>query len=515
MSDLYRGWTYPELNTAANLRYPDRAAFVAQGREMTGREAHRLESQVMQVLAGLGIARGSGLTALSTGRPEALIAATAALRLGCHYTPLAPAGSAADHAFILQDANVAAVVFDPLVFGERATELAKLMPGTTFLSIGPGPVGEDLLALAEPLPEVPLENHATDRDLALLHYTGGTTGRPKGVMLSHRALVHAALTMYGEYEWPEVPRFLASHPQSHTPLMAVRMRGGALVMQPAFDPDAFVAEIATSRCNCTLLVPAMIYDLLDDARHRDALASLETIIYGGAPMSAARLAEAIESCGRIFMQWYSQTEAIHAVTMMRKAEHDPARPERLASCGRPVFGVDVEVHDEAEHRLAPGEAGELCVRGPVVMDGYWGHPELSAETLRNGWLHTGDVATADEDGFLTIVDRRKDMIITRGFNVFPGEVEFALEQHPGVSVAAVIGVPSDERGEDVTAFVVARRGAELDERELIDLVRREKGELHVPRNVEVTEAIPLTPAGKPDKKALRERFWAGRERQVA
>jgi fatty-acyl-CoA synthase len=264
-----------------------------------------------------------------------------------------------------------------------------------------------------------------------------------------------------------------------------------------------------------MVVPTMLYALLDhpDFGSTD-LSSLETVYYGAAAISPTRLAEAIDRMGQIFFQFYGQAECPMAITALRKEDHDVSRPERLASCGRPVPWLDVALLDDECAEVAPGEPGEICVRGPLVMAGYWNKPEQTADALAGGWLHTGDVARADEEGFLTIVDRKKDMIVSGGFNVFPREVEDVLSSDPDVAAVAVIGVPDDKWGEAVKAVVVARPGAEIDEARLIALVKERKGAVHAPKSIDVVDAIPLSPLGKPDKKALRERYWAGTERRV-
>jgi fatty-acyl-CoA synthase len=514
MSSFNKGWTCADLFQAGYRRHPGRVAYAYDEGEFSGSQCTAREAQIARALAARGLRRGRGLTALSVGRPEAFMAASAALSLGCHYTPLPPLGSASDHAFILDDADISVVVFDPRQFEERAAALIEMLPDIEFLSLGPSAVAEDLMAIAEEYSSAPFVPLATESDVALLHYSGGTTGRPKGVILPHRAVASAALLMYAEYQWPDEVNFLACHPVTHSPLLAIRMLGGNFVMLPGFDPEAFVYAVKKYQINTTVLVPSMLYALLDYAKPDD-LAGLQTVIYGAAPISPARLAQAVEVFGPIFMQWYSQTEAIHAVTMLRKEEHDLSRPERFASCGRPLYGVDVEIHDDDEQPVEPGELGELCVRGPVVMDGYWNLPELTDETLRDGWLHTGDVARADDEGYITLVDRSKDVIITHGSNVYPREIEDALTSHPDVSLAAVIGIPDDVAGEAVKAFVVPRSGTNVAAAELMTLVEERKGRLHVPTSVDVIDSLPLTANQKPDKKVLRQRFWAAMDRQIS
>jgi fatty-acyl-CoA synthase len=231
-------------------------------------------------------------------------------------------------------------------------------------------------------------------------------------------------------------------------------------------------------------------------------------------VSPARLKQAIRRFGRIFFQFYGQTEVPMTVTVLRKHEHDPENMDRLASCGRPVPWVRAALLDDDLNPVPPGQPGEICVQGPLVTDGYWKLPDQTAALLAGGWLHTGDVAREDPDGFWTILDRKKDMIVSGGFNVFPREIEDVLSAHPSVAAVAVIGVPDDKWGEAVKALVVPKAGAQIDEAELVSLVRDAKGPVYAPKSVDVVESIPLTPVGKADKPALRERYRAGRARRV-
>jgi fatty-acyl-CoA synthase len=259
----------------------------------------------------------------------------------------------------------------------------------------------------------------------------------------------------------------------------------------------------------------MLYAILDhpDLATRDT-SSLETVFYGTSVASPARMAQAIGRFGPVFYQFYGQNEAPMTVTVLRKEEHDVTRPERLASCGRPVPWVRAALLDDDGAPVPRGESGEICVQGPLVMAGYHRMPEETAEVLRDGWLHTGDIAREDDEGFWTIIDRKKDMIVSGGFNVFPREIEDVLTAHPDVSAAAVIGVPDDKWGEAVKAVVVARPGATIDAEALMALVRERKGPVYAPKSVDVVQALPLTPVGKADKTALRDRYWAGQDRRV-
>jgi fatty-acyl-CoA synthase len=242
-------------------------------------------------------------------------------------------------------------------------------------------------------------------------------------------------------------------------------------------------------------------------RERFDLTSLEMIVYGAAPMSPDRLREGIKLFGSVFVQLYGQTEAPQCVTTMRKIDHDDKKPGRLGSCGRPNPLVDIKLFDADMREVAAGEPGEICVRGTLVMDGYWKRPEATAEAFRGGWLHTGDVAVRDAEGYLYIVDRTKDMIISGGFNIYPREVEDALMAHHAVASAAVIGIPEDKWGEAVKAFVVLKPGANNDAAELQAHVKHKRGAPWSPKSIDFIDAIPVTGLGKIDRKALRAPYW--------
>jgi fatty-acyl-CoA synthase len=262
----------------------------------------------------------------------------------------------------------------------------------------------------------------------------------------------------------------------------------------------------------------MIYTLLDQpGLDRRRLASLQSLIYGASPMAPSRLVEGLERIGPVFAQLYGQTEG-YPLSFLRREDHDPAQPALFASCGAPTSGSTVALLDDDDQPVAPGEVGELCARGPQVMLGYLNQPELSAATLRNGWLHTGDLARADARGFLYIVDRKKDMIVSGGFNVYPRDVEDVISSHPAVAMCAVIGVPDAKWGEAVTAVVQLRPGVQADPATLGEaltaLVRQKKGSVMAPKHIQFTDEMPRTAVGKIDKKQLRAPHWAHQARQV-
>ncbi|MEZ5596921.1 MAG: AMP-binding protein [Pseudomonadales bacterium] len=469
-------------------------------------------SQYAQALSARGIAGGKRVALLAGNSVEVVILHNAIGFSGAGLVTMHPMGSADDHLFAIEDGEVEALIYDPAKFEKRAAELmARTNRLKSVLSLGEAATGENLKTLAATFTPGPVEPPALPPNtVTRLSYSGGTTGTPKAIPGNPRSGAAALAIMMQEWEWPIEPRILATVPLSHaggTLFAPAVLRHGSMVVLPSFDAKAVLEAVQTYRINCMMLVPTMIYALLD---HPDFdsydLSSLETIFYGASLMSPVRLKEAIERIGPVFFQFYGQAEAPMTVTTMRRGEHDPDNPQRLASCGRPVPYVNVALLDDDCNPVADGEPGEICVRGPLVMDGYLNREETNRETLRGGWLHTGDVAVKDPDGFLRIVDRKKDMIVSGGFNVFPSEVENVIASHPAVAQVSVFGTPDEKWGEAVTAAVVLRPGMRVEAAEITALVREHKGPVQAPKYVHFIDAIPQTAVGKPDKKALRRQF---------
>ncbi|WP_298281811.1 AMP-binding protein, partial [Novosphingobium sp.] len=336
------------------------------------------------------------------------------------------------------------------------------------------------------------------------------TGKPKGIMTSHRMAATSAMIQLMSWEWPDEVRHLICAPLSHSGaavLTSVLVKGGAMVVLPGFDPVSTMQAIEQHRITSVLMVPTMVLAMIDHPRFGEFdLSSLEVVFYGASAFPAARLKDAISKLGKIFFQFYGQAEAPMSITLLRRAEHDETDMVRLASCGRPSPLARVALLDDDCQPVPDGTPGEICVRGPLLMSGYLNKPEETAAAFEGDWLHTGDVAVKGPDGFLRIVDRKKDMIVTGGFNVYAREVEDVLVEFPGVRQAAVIGVPHPKWGEAVKAVVVLEPGATVLAEDLIATVRDRKGAVQAPKSIEFLEAIPLSAVGKPDKKALRAMF---------
>jgi len=518
---LHCGGTGGGLIVNAVARYGDRPALADGNVRWSYREFGEAVGRFIALFRSVGLTRGSALSILSGNRAESWAAISAAMVMGLRYTPLHPMAAEDDHAFIIEDAEIDALIVESGKFAARGLAIRRRVPGLKhLLSFGPVEGARDLLAEFDGVIPAPLVDDSVSSEIAWLAYTGGTTGRSKGVMIPHRALTTMAVLLYADWDWPAEIRFLAATPISHAAgvtVYPVMMRGGFVRLVQGFEVEAYCAVVAEEKITAAFLVPTLIYALIDApaVRARHDLSSLDMIVYGAAPMSPDRLREGMTIFGQVFVQLYGQTEAPQCITTMRKIDHDDSKPGRLGSCGRPNPLVDVKLFDADMNEVGIGEPGEICVRGTLVMDGYWKRPEATAEAFRGGWLHTGDVAVKDAEGYLYIVDRTKDMIISGGFNIYPREVEDALMAHHAVASAAVIGVPDDKWGEAVKAFVVLKAGANNDAAELQAHVKQKRGAPWAPKTIDFVDAIPVTGLGKIDRKTLRAPYWEGRSRGVA
>jgi long-chain acyl-CoA synthetase len=374
----------------------------------------------------------------------------------------------------------------------------------------------DYAALYRSEPNIAMADALPD-DVAWLFYTSGTTGRPKGVMITHRNLVCTSLSYFAAVDGIE-PGDCVLHaaPMSHGSghYNFPHMLAGANQVIPdsgRFEP-AEIFHLSRRWKGVTMFAaPTMVHRLVAHARAQaPSLDGLKTIVYGGGPMYLQDVKNALDAMGPRFAQIYGQGESPMTITALSKFHladrNHPRYDERLASVGVAQPAVEVRVADAQDRPLAPGEIGEILVRGDTVMRGYWRNPDASMETLRNGWLHTGDVGSFDEDGFLTLRDRSKDMIISGGSNIYPREVEEVLLRHPAVSEVSVVGRPHPEWGEDVVAFVVARDGTRIDDRELDALCLGHIARFKRPKQYFFVADLPKNHYGKVLKTALRERL---------
>lgn len=354
--------------------------------------------------------------------------------------------------------------------------------------------------------------------------TGGTTGLPKGVMNTHRSFQTfcAQFMLACSYRADDKIVNLAAAPMTHTAgvlSLPCTARGGTVVVLTKPDPVALLDAIEKHRVTELFLPPTVIYRLLDlpGIEARD-YSSLKYFLCGAAPMSAEKLRRAIGIFGPVMMEAYGQTEAPGSIAIKRPEENfvdgKLADDTRLLSCGRPAPLVRVAIMDDQNRMLGPGESGEICVAGDLLMKGYYKAPEKTAEAIVDGWLHTGDIGQLSADGYLRITDRKKDMVISGGFNVYPSEVEQVIWSHPAVQDCAVIGVPDPEWGEAVKAVIELNPGMTVSGEELINLCKEKLGGVKAPKTVDFIASLPRSPNGKVLKKDLRAPYWAGQTRTI-
>jgi fatty-acyl-CoA synthase len=525
MDPLHTGPSLSALLHSALARHPERTAFVWDGGQISYRGTAELIGRMQAVYAAAGLGRGTRVALLAANQVEAWCAGMAAQASGMVTTWLHQLGSLDDHLFQLRDFGAQVLVLDAAGFADRSAALADGHGAGGVLqqvyTLGPAGFGRDLVAAAHAIGHHGYTDLSRADDLATVNYTGGTTGRSKGAMRRQAGYAAMINAVAQDFELPERPHYLAAAPMTHvagTLVQPTLMRGGTVRLMSGFHPGRWLHTVAAEGINTSLLVPTMVYTLLDQPElDRTDLRSLQSLIYGASPMSPTRLLEGLQRIGPVFAQLYGQTEG-YPISFLPRSAHDAARPELFASCGVATSCTTLALLDDDDQPVAPGAVGELCVRGPQVMDGYLNQPELTAATLRNGWLHTGDMGHADAQGHCFLVDRKKDMIISGGFNVYPRDVEDVISSHPAVAMVAVIGVPDAKWGEAVTAVVQLKPGQVVDTdalgHDLAALVRQKKGSVHAPKQVHFTDAMPRTAVGKIDKKVLRAPFWAGQTRNV-
>jgi fatty-acyl-CoA synthase len=493
---------------------PEAPCLTLDGISLSYGETVSLAESVARALRRSGVAPGDKVGILSANDPTAFACVFGIARAGAVWCPINPRNAAGENAELLDLFDCTTLIFQPgfeELVGRIAPKLPKL---TTLVRLGDGddvaPGFDDWLDTAR---DDPAAAAPQPDDVVALVGTGGTTGRPKGVMLTDRNLeVMSAITLMS-YPFDGRPVYLALAPLTHAagvlcfPILA---RGGEVVIMAKPDVGRFLELVERHRVTHTFLPPTLIYMVLGhEALDRTDLSSLQCFWYGAAPMSTARLTEALERIGPM-AQLFGQSEAPMMISTMAPAEH--RRPDgtvhtgRLSSAGRPSPLVTVAILDAEGRTVARGERGEICVRGSLVMAGYYRNPEATAEASAHGWHHTGDIGFLDDEGYLHIVDRAKDMVITGGFNVYSAEVEQAVMAHEAVRDCAVIGLPDDKWGERVTAVVQLQPGVELDPGELIAFVKARIGSVKAPKQIEIWPELPRSTVGKVLKADIRSTF---------
>lgn len=509
----------------------DTEALVQGAQRLTRGEARRRLFRLGHALRGQGLMPGDGVGLFLANRVDSVLVQLAVHLIGCRVVFLPPEPGPGELAALVEQSRARAVVTDPL-FAQRAADAAdRSVHSSVLLSLGPCEQRcTDLLALAAECPAVRPDGvpaPGADEAVTVL-YTGGTLGRPKLAAHSHRlydALVDLAEDTPNSHPgfFPAMDqgadRVLAStlltHGSGHLTSVQALVTGSALVVLPEFEAGAALTVLREERITATMFVPPMLYAVLDHPECKpDALPALRRIVVGGAATSPSRLQQAVEVFGPVLSQGYGQSEALGITAFGAEdlASQAARRPGLWRSCGRAICDVEIEIRGEDSTAALPvGQVGEVCVRGETVMLGYYEDPERTAAALHDGWLRTGDMGYLDAEGYLYLVDRAKDIIVTGSTsdNVYSRVLEDFLLTLPGVRNAAALGVPDEEYGEAVQIFLATAEGADVDPEAVGAAVTAELGELYTPRKTVLLDHLPTTKVGKVDKKALRAAWTSG------
>jgi fatty-acyl-CoA synthase/long-chain acyl-CoA synthetase len=486
----------------------DRRALHVGGREWTYRELGHAVAVAVEQLRESGVRPGDRVVLLMVNEVGFPVLDLAVMALGAVKVPLNSALTAAEVADVVTRVRARVVIVSP-----------ALLP--LVVAVDPSLVRSTEIDWTSPAPDLPMPGAAGPDDPAVIYFTGGTTGRPKGVVHSQQGTVANLWAHLLEGDIRRDERLLLTTPLPHAAglfTLSTLLRGAYAHIEPAFDADLALDLLNDRSITWTFAVPTTIYRMLDAADRRGwRPTTLRTLQYGAAPIAAAQLRRALDCFGPVLQQLYAQTECPNYGSALRKEAHVQAleEPALLRSAGVPSIMCDVSIRADDGEPLPVGEVGEVCLRAPYVMTGYWEDEEAARERFHGGWLRTGDVGYLDEDSFLYLVDRRKDMIITGGMNVYSIEVEQALTQHESVASAALVGIPYADRGEAVHALVVPSGTAPSDETVLREHCRQALAGYKRPKTYEFVESLPLTVYGKADKKAIRARYWAELDRAIS
>jgi long-chain acyl-CoA synthetase len=504
--------------------HPDKRALVCGDRSVVWSAFADRVARLAGAFRARGVAPGDRVAMLANNSDRYVEYYFATLWAGGVLVPINTRWSPNEMAACIDDCEPMLLLCDAAHFA-AAQDLSRRCESVRELILADSPNGSDvadwesLVRGSEPVADA----RRNGSDLACLFYTGGTTGRAKGVMLSHANFMANSMMHIANLGLHEGAVHLHVSPMFHVAggarLFSVTAAGATHAVLEAFDPEAFLSAIERFRVTVTVVVPTVLNRLVDHpSLGRYDLSSLQLLSYGASPMPETLLKRAMQRLpGIAFLQSYGMTELSPVATMLMPRYHTFEGPDAgyTRSAGQAVYNADVAIMDAQDRPLRTGGIGEICVRGPMVMQGYWRQPELTAEALRGGWMHTGDAGYIDARGFVFLVDRVKDMIVTGGENVYSAEVENVVYQHPAVHECAVVGVPSDAWGEAVHAIVVAKPGMHVEPAEIIAFCRAQIAHYKAPKTCEVrSEELPKSGAGKILKSDLRKPFWMNTTRGI-
>jgi len=512
----------------AALRFGDRLALIQDdGRQWSFKLLEKRSNQIANALLGIGLKKGDRVAVLFGNEAISVEVYMALAKSGLVRVTLNHRETATEHAFKLQNAGCKALIFGQGMDENRILHIRNALDrGQIRWLIGSGDIDKNIIDyedLLEKSSDMAPKIDVRTNDLYRIAYTGGTTGRPKGVMLTHlNELVEISQLLFDIVSPKPGDVMLHAAPIAHGSggfVLPHLIRGAVNFSMSKYDPEEFCRLVQTKKVATTFLVPTMIGMLLESPLKNYQLTSLHTVVYGASPMPVERVKQAIERFGTIFVQLYGQSEAPMSITRLLKEEHiiDGSENETkiLGSAGREFTLSHVRIVDENDDEVQNGSIGEIVTSGPHVMKGYWDNTEETQKTLRGGWLHTGDVGVMDEEGFVYVLDRKNDLIITGGFNVYPREVEEVLYKHPAILDAVIIGTPDKKWGEKIKAFVQNKPGAqEISIDDVISFCRDRIAGYKIPKTVEFVSELPKSPAGKILRRKLKDKEWKKSKRRV-
>lgn len=503
--------------------YADNTAFVDRDSSYTYAEADREIHKIAAALHGNGFEKGARIGVYAPNSNDAWLALLGLMRAEAVWLPINPRNSVESNVDLADRFSMSVMLYSS-AFNEEVKAIQAAVPGVgAFVCIdGEGSVGSSLVDFCDGRPDRHETGDERPGELAAIFGTGGTTGKSKGVLMNHTALETFFQNYHAHFTYRENSVHLVVAPMTHTAGIMGCLhfpRGGKNVICKEVAPLAIMQDIAEHRVTHLFLPPTVLYMMLAQEEVGDYdYSSLQHFMVGAAPTSLEKLKEACRVFGPCMTEAYGQTEAPAAITL--KAPWDyldqqgNINEERLAGIGRPAIFNQVKILGEDGQEMPRGEPGEICVRGKLVTLGYLDNPQATAEAHRNGWLWTGDVGVMAQDGYIRIVDRSKDMIITGGFNVYPNEVEQVIAENAAVQECAVIGVPDEKWGEAVKGIVLLRPGADVSEATLLAEVKAKLGSVKTPKSIDFVAELPKSPVGKVLKTELRKPFWAEHGRAV-
>jgi acyl-CoA synthetase (AMP-forming)/AMP-acid ligase II len=510
-----------ELIKRGARQFSDQTAVLFADSRLTFAEVDKLSNRLANALRDVGkLDVGSRVGLLINNSIYSIPVDFACAKARLTRVPLNSRLALAEHCQMIENAGVTALVYGEDL-KERAHDIVARHPSLKAFGLGCRHTGHDLVQLAHDATDQPPALVAEPDDVVLALYTSGTTGKLKAAQhtqVSWAAVGNNILTNLVPVASGEIMLHAASMIHaSGTFILPFWVRGGTAAVLPGFASGDFLRAIERWRPTTLNLVPTMIGMLLEDpAAMTTDFSSLKTIIYGASPMPRATINKALALWGPRLIQYYGQTEAPLCISVLGKEAHiGEGASERLSSCGQPSVDCEIRLVDEDGADVQPGLSGEIAIRAPFAMTSYWDAEDLNAhQRLPGGWLRTRDVGRFDSSGFLHLVDRTSDMIVSGGYNVYPREVEDVLGGHPAVREVAVVGLPSDKWGEEVTAFVVLREQPPCSGTELIEFARDKLAGYKIPKSVRIINEVPKSAVGKILRRALRDPFWVGKERKI-